>query len=402
MSNPTISSLLNPVKGGPKATVSRKRKAVGNAKQSTKNVPKQTRFLIDLGLPGYDIQPLASVLQKSKRIVVITGAGISCQAGIPDFRSSTGLFKTLRSEYGISFSGKEMFDNSVYRNIETVNIFHEMIKQLYELSKNANPTDFHYFLAKLAKESRLLRLYTQNIDYLETRLEGLETSIPLPSSPPWPLTIALHGTLEMVSCTKCGYIQKFDPSFFGKDGLTACPECRIGNEVRRIAGKRSTAEGCLRPRIVLYNESHPDSEAIGSVCTQDLKSKPDCLIIAGTSCKIPGVKRIIKQMSMSVRRQKGSVVWMNHDPPNKEFDHLCDVIVTGDCQTAVKEATAYVGPTALNIKLKTHGAKKPENQRPRVYKKRAKVEGDIMLKEVFRSSKASSVPPRPKVKLEEV
>ncbi|WBW74288.1 histone deacetylase, Sirtuin family, NAD-dependent Hst4 [Schizosaccharomyces osmophilus] len=291
---------------------------------------------IQVSSDAVNFNPAIAALRKAKRIVIVTGAGISCGAGIPDFRSSDGLFSSLRSEYKLNCSGKELFDGAVYRDLRSVNIFHEMIKKLHELSDNAVPTDFHNFLSKLAKDSKLLRLYTQNIDFLETRLEGLQTCTPLPHTAPWPTSIPLHGTLDVAGCTRCPFVRPFHPGLFEKDGLTACPECRTQNEVRRIAGKRLVMEGCLRPRIVLYNEGHPDSEAIGAVCSQDLKSRPDCLIIAGTSCKIPGVKRIIKEMSNCVHRQKGSVIWLNHDAPTKEFANLCDIIIEGDCQDAIR------------------------------------------------------------------
>ena len=59
---------------------------------------------------------------------------------------------------------------------------------------------------------------------------------------------------------------------------------------RAVAGKRSQGIGKLRPRLVLYNEGNPDAEAIGSVSEADLLSRPDGLVVVGTSLKIPGVK----------------------------------------------------------------------------------------------------------------
>ncbi|EPY51772.1 Sir2 family histone deacetylase Hst4 [Schizosaccharomyces cryophilus OY26] len=348
---------------------------------------------IQLSSDNVDLNPAIAALRKAKRIVIVTGAGISCGAGIPDFRSSVGLFSSLRSEYKLNCSGKELFDGGVYRDLKSVNVFHEMIKKLHELSDNAAPTDFHHFLSKLAQDSKLLRLYTQNIDFLETRLEGLQTCTPLPQTAPWPTTIPLHGTLEVVRCTRCPFVRPFHPGLFEKDGLTACPECRTENEVRRIAGKRLVMEGCLRPRIVLYNEGHPDSDAIGAVCSQDLKSRPDCLVIAGTSCKIPGVKRIIKEMSNCVHRQKGSVIWLNFDSPTKEFSNLCDIIVEGDCQAAIRTMKPYLeaprwrpkahSNTSLAAKKRTSGqakltastkVTKPQSPSKKVKKERSPLE----------------------------
>ncbi|KAL2314747.1 NAD-dependent protein deacetylase hst4 [Schizosaccharomyces pombe] len=335
--------------------------------QSSENASKRQQLLPKLPLrlhtsnENVDLSPLVSAIRKAKRIVVVTGAGISCDAGIPDFRSSEGLFSSLRAEYKLNCSGKELFDGSVYRDLKSVNIFHAMIRKLHMLSNNARPTDFHLFLSQLAQESKLLRLYTQNIDFLETRLEGLQTCIPLPQSAPWPTTIPLHGTLEVVSCTRCSFLKKFNPDIFDRNGVTVCPDCKTENEVRRIAGKRSVIEGCLRPRIVLYNEIHPDSESIGSVCSQDLKSRPDCLIVAGTSCKIPGVKRIIKEMSNCVHKQKGNVIWLNYDEPTKDFLNLCDLVVQGDLQIAIRRLKPLLD--APSWKLKSHSAKRTSKQK---------------------------------------
>ena len=113
-----------------------------------------------------------------------------------------------------------------------------------------------------------------------------------------------------------------------------CPKCKEADSLRTChAGKRSHGIGRLRPRIVLYNEHNPDEEAIGAVVTSDLRTRPDAIIVVGTSMKIPGVKRIVREMCGVVRgRQNGGAVWINRDPVPvaKEFEDCWDLVVKGD------------------------------------------------------------------------
>jgi NAD-dependent histone deacetylase SIR2 len=59
---------------------------------------------------------LLNVLYKKQKIVIIAGAGISVSAGIPEFRSSTGLFRSLRKDHKLKCTGKDLFDASVYQD----------------------------------------------------------------------------------------------------------------------------------------------------------------------------------------------------------------------------------------------------------------------------------------------
>ncbi|KAF2843857.1 DHS-like NAD/FAD-binding domain-containing protein, partial [Plenodomus tracheiphilus IPT5] len=72
------------------------------------------------------LQRLLSVLHKKRKIVVIAGAGISVSAGIPDFRSATGLFNSLKKQHELKFSGKDLFDASVYQDDTSTSAFHDM------------------------------------------------------------------------------------------------------------------------------------------------------------------------------------------------------------------------------------------------------------------------------------
>ena len=252
---------------------------------------------------------------------------------VPDFRSSKGLFTTLKSEHKIKGSGKHLFDASVYQTDSSTSTFHDMVRSLSRLVNTAKPTVFHEMIATLAAEGRLMRLYTQNVDGIDVSLPSLETNVPLNMKGPWPRSIQLHGGLEKMVCSKCNNLSNFEAALFDGPEPPPCPVCIETDKVRTDhAGKRSHGIGRLRPRIVLYNEHNPDEEAIGAVVGSDLRARPDAVIVVGTSMKIPGVRRIVREMCGVVRgRRDGLTVWVNHEPPpvGKEFEECWDLVVKG-------------------------------------------------------------------------
>lgn len=283
-------------------------------------------------------------LRHSKRVIMITGAGISVAAGIPDFRSSDGLFSRLKGRHGSS--GKELFDfNTVYSSDEMNLKFNSMIASLHTLSKESSPTEFHKMINDIAVEGRLQRLYTQNIDGLDTRLSNLATRVPL--NTPAPQTVQLHGSIHHMECNKCSLVVDLDPSVFKcreTDDEEAklvpnCAQCEEFESVRMAAGVRSQGVGKLRPRVVLYNEIHPEGDEIGKITMSDLRKKPDCLIIAGTSLQIPGVKAICKQFGQKVKASRGIVLYLNKEFPSRPIIETIggtDLVILGDCQNVPK------------------------------------------------------------------
>ncbi|GJC86993.1 NAD-dependent protein deacetylase hst4 [Colletotrichum liriopes] len=278
---------------------------------------------------------LVSALKKRKKIVVIAGAGISVSAGIPDFRSKTGLFATLPNEHKVKGSGKHLFDASVYKHDSSTEKFHKMICDLATMVKAAKPTKFHHLLASLAAENRLLRLYSQNVDCIDTNMQPLKTNVPLNTKGPWPKTIQLHGSVEHMVCSKCTDIRPLKTELFVGHEAPLCEECKTIDELRtQFEQRRSHGIGRLRPRMVLYNEFNPDEEAIGKVSSVDLKSRPDAVIVVGTSLKIPGVRRLVKELCQVTRsRRDGFTAWINTDsePQHNDFKDCWDLVVRGKC-----------------------------------------------------------------------
>ncbi|KAF6843646.1 nad-dependent histone deacetylase sir2 [Colletotrichum musicola] len=278
---------------------------------------------------------LVSALKKRKKIVVIAGAGISVSAGIPDFRSKTGLFATLPNDHKMKGSGKHLFDASVYKHDSSTEKFHKMICDLSNMVKAAKPTPFHHLLASLAQEKRLLRLYSQNVDCIDTNMEPLKTAVPLNVRGPWPTTIQLHGSVEHMVCSKCADIKPLKNELFVGHEAPLCEECKTLDQLRtQFEQRRSHGIGRLRPRMVLYNEFNPDEEAIGKVSSVDLKSRPDAVIVVGTSLKIPGVRRLVKELCQVTRsRRDGFTAWINVDsePQHNDFKDCWDLVVRGKC-----------------------------------------------------------------------
>ena len=229
--------------------------------------------VLDLAIHGIDVSQICrntmKLLKNARRIIVVAGAGVSVAAGIPDFRSSAGLFSTLKADTKFKPSGKALFDASVYKvclcsfqglifqsDVGTQS-YNEMIQSLHTMTTEAVPTAFHSFLDKLSP--RIARIYTQNIDSLENRFAALSTTVPLPLKAPWPKTIQLHGDLRYAVCSKCRWIGSLDPSQLSSTEEMGCMECRVADDVRQVVGKRCQGVGMIRPRVVLYNEPNPDA-----------------------------------------------------------------------------------------------------------------------------------------------
>ncbi|KAK3725236.1 hypothetical protein LTR37_000747 [Vermiconidia calcicola] len=329
------SASLTDKEGGPPPA---KRRRISSKERTTEYLDLRGRGEVELEAEQQEeLERLLHVLHKRRKIVVIAGAGISVSAGIPDFRSSQGLFRSLKEEHKLKGSGKHLFDASVYKDDTSTSSFHDMVSSMSRLTKDAKPTAFHHMLATIAKEDRLLRLYSQNVDGIDTSLEPLKTCAPLckDEDGKWPRTIQLHGGLDKMVCSKCHELSDFDADLFSGPTPPLCPRCEEINDIRtNHEGKRSHGIGRLRPRMVLYNEHNPDDVAIGTVTREDLRKRPDAVIVAGTTLKVPGVRRIVREMCGVVRDRRGGVaVWINNDlpPVSKDLEDCFDIVVQGPC-----------------------------------------------------------------------
>ena len=189
---------------------------------------------------------------KFKSILFMVGAGISTSAGIPDFRSNTGLFKQLQDKYNLS-SPEEFFLKSTF--LSNPMYFYEFTK-LFDLSK-VNATISHKFMNFLVHKNVVKYIFTQNID-------GLEKKAKIPDEK----LVFAHGNFYTGHCAQCNIpidIEKINEGV-EKGEVYYCSKCK----------------GPCKPNVVFYGEDLPTRffEKI-----EDSKNV-DLIIIMGTSLKV--------------------------------------------------------------------------------------------------------------------
>ncbi|KDQ64047.1 hypothetical protein JAAARDRAFT_187428 [Jaapia argillacea MUCL 33604] len=263
---------------------------------------------------------ISLAVAKSKKIVVMTGAGISCSCGIPDFRSSDGLYNLVKEQYpDVVLKGRDLFDASLFRDPTSTSVFYTFISQLKRSIDGATPSPTHAFLKTLDTKRKLLRSYTQNIDGLEERSGLLGSSSNGAKAVGGKgkgkirvkevRNVQLHGDIHRVRCTFCSaelacteeYMEVFE-----RGQAPDCPECSARSQARLARSARPLKVGTLRPAIVLYDEPHPLGDDIGTIQTTDLNRKPDLLLIMGTSLKVHGFKKLVKEFAKAVHAHPSS------------------------------------------------------------------------------------------------
>ncbi|ORY33970.1 DHS-like NAD/FAD-binding domain-containing protein [Naematelia encephala] len=271
---------------------------------------------------------------KAKRAIIVSGAGISCSSGIPDFRSAEGLYALVKAKYPSSFvTGRDLFSSGLFTNPETTALFYTFIAELSLSCQSAQPTKTHHLIGRLASKGKLLRSYTQNIDGLERRI-GLESGgrgkgLRKKDTK----NVELHGDLGRVRCVLCmtDYEAKVEwVKMFREGQAPGCPACEERCASRTSRSARATSIGTLRPSIVLYDEPHPLGDDIGAIQTYDMTRSPDLLLIMGTSLKVHGLKRLVKDFAKAVHAKKGLVVFVNATPPSREWEGVIDVHIHGE------------------------------------------------------------------------
>lgn len=288
---------------------------------------------------GICLKDLAESIHRSKKIISLTGAGISCSAGIPDFRSADGLYNFVKEKYPKAVvKGKDLFDVSLFRSHESLSVFCTFMESLYAQTLIARPTETHKFLQMLNRKKKMIKCYTQNIDGLERRLD-MTTG----TNGKWKelQVVQLHGDIHKLSCTNCCTVFEWSQKFREQmqDGAAPdCPQCEDHFFLRMTAGKRmsSSTVGILRPNIVLYGENHPHSEALAKGLNQDIRRNPNILLIFGTSLKVDGVKQLVRNLSKSVHEKPGGlVVLVNATPVSAAWEKVIDIHIQADCDSWV-------------------------------------------------------------------
>lgn len=119
-----------------------------------------------------------------------------------------------------------------------------------------------------------------------------------------PRCIPLHGTLGTLYCPHCKETFPLAQyvSILASGTTLACPACEQVEAVRAALGDRSRGIGRLKPDVVLYGETHKQGERIGDITRRDLMgTRPDLLIVVGTSLKVPGTKLLVRELAKVIK-----------------------------------------------------------------------------------------------------
>lgn len=190
------------------------------------------------------VDRLIDVIETSDNIVFFGGAGVSTESGIPDFRSSAGIY----SKKTYPFPAEVMISSDFfYAHPHAFYDFyvHEMIYP------KAEPNEAHLALAKLEEMGKMKAVITQNIDGLHQKAGSKEV-------------LELHGSIHRNRCTHCDQFYDLSQMPYGKDQVPLCETC--GHMVK--------------PEVVLYGEAL-DQDVMHRAISYIQQA--DVLLIGGTS-----------------------------------------------------------------------------------------------------------------------
>ena len=252
-------------------------------------------------------------------IIWMSGAGISCSAGIPDFRTpGSGLYSKL-AKYRLP-TPESMFDLAYFRN--NPDPFYDIARSLYP--GRHRPTKTHFFLKLLHQKGLLLRTYTQNIDMLE-RMVGIPSSH----------LVEAHGTWATAHCIECGEMEDA--------GWVKTEICK-----HRRHPKCRYCDGLLKPDIVFFGE--PTPPRMERLCGEDFH-RCDLLIVAGTSLQVQPFASMISRVEGHVPRMLFNLhpVGLRGDFADGRgflFGHeqnYRDICVLGNCDDIVGKFAKQLG-----------------------------------------------------------
>ncbi|MDK6369148.1 MULTISPECIES: NAD-dependent protein deacylase [Aerococcus] len=191
------------------------------------------------------IDKLQSLIDQSQNLVFFGGAGVSTESGIPDFRSSEGLYSKDQER---QIPAEEVISHH-YFMAHPESFFDFYFEHL--VFPEAKPNPAHRYLADLEARGKEVTVITQNIDGLHQKAGSQKV-------------IELHGSVWRNYCMDCGQAYDYEDLLRDESGIPRCQK----------------DQGIVRPDIVLYEESL-DASALSSAVRA--LGEADLLIIAGTS-----------------------------------------------------------------------------------------------------------------------
>jgi len=253
------------------------------------------------GIDMKGIEKLKQFLMESEFASILTGAGVSTESGLQDFRGKDGLYKG-KNPYDIADIDVLFKDD----RSEFVEFYTDRISSLM----NARPNIAHEILDNWQKEGWIGRIITQNVD-------GFHRS---------PGVVELHGNLSKLHCMKCGasYLASRYVMLKGmEDKAYTCSKC----------------EGFVRPNVILFGESLSRRalvEAYGTAHVSDL------LIVMGTSLMVAPAS----DLPRIVKKQGGKIVIINRD--KTDLDDMADLVIRWDKLHEVLEKVDAILPERLS------------------------------------------------------
>lgn len=229
-----------------------------------------------------NIKKLKTIFNKSRHIVVLTGAGLSAESGIPTYRGSGGLWTK--------------YDPMIYANINYFlndpSYYWSFFRDVrYKIIKDAKPNSAHFSLVKLEKEKKIDHVITQNIDGLHKIAGQLNV-------------IELHGNTREIICIKCKKTLSID-EVYKLLKFEFPPKCKNCSEL-------------LRPNTVFFGESIPNCKLDEAI---NVSKNCDLFLVLGSSLVVSPAS----YLSQIAKENEASLVIVNIDPT--PFDHTADIVI---------------------------------------------------------------------------
>lgn len=248
--------------------------------------------------PQQTTDKIKQVVQKiltANQVIVFTGAGISTESGIPDYRSQGGIWDKFTPIYFDDFMGQKN------ARIQYWDQRLDMEKGL----KHATPNRGHKSIARLHEMGFLTSVITQNID-------GLHQESGIPSDK----IIELHGNTRRVRCMSCRQIITWEQAMVMIDAGARAPECSCG--------------GYYKPDTISFGQAMPEKETRKAA---RLAAKSDVFIVVGSTLLVQPAA-----LMPEYARNAGAflvIINLSETP----YDSLCHVLIR-DSAGKILEAIA--------------------------------------------------------------
>ncbi len=254
-----------------------------------------------------DIETARELVDRAKRIVVLTGAGMSTGSGIPDFRGPSGVWTKNPEAERLSSLHVYMSEPEVRRQA--------WLSRLDSPTWEARPNGAHLALVGLQRRGALDTLVTQNIDGLH-QAAGTDPD----------RIVEIHGTMHEVACMSCGTRRPMPEVLERVRAGEADPVCleRVGHD-RQCGGILKSATISFGQNLVADDLER--AERAASAC--------DLLLAVGSSLSVYPAAGLVPTAHTSGAR----VVIVNGEPT--QYDSIADVVVHGSIEEVLP---AIVGP----------------------------------------------------------